>query len=126
MKKALLFFIGVIAWLFLVNLFVATGDEFGDILSTQEGSETTEDSSRKLSIRNTILNIGMKNQLVLIAAILIWAIWESYWTVKACWSAAKNNDFNWFVFMLLFSLLGIPEIYYLHFRKSKVNGVDPQ
>jgi hypothetical protein len=61
MKKALLFFIGVIAWLFLVNLFVATGDEFGDILSTQEGSETTEDSGRKLSIRNTILNIGMKN-----------------------------------------------------------------
>ena len=61
MKKALLFFIGVIAWLFLVNLFVATGDEFGGILSTQEGSETTEDSSRKLSIRNTILNIGMKN-----------------------------------------------------------------
>ena len=61
MKKALLFFIGVIAWLFLVNLFVATGDEFGDILSTQEGSETTEDSSRKLSIQNTILNIGMKN-----------------------------------------------------------------
>tara|TARA_B100001559_G_scaffold154722_1_gene129816 strand:+ start:782 stop:967 length:186 start_codon:yes stop_codon:yes gene_type:complete len=61
MKKALLFFIGVIAWLFLVNLFVATGDEFGDILSTQEGSKTTEDSSRKLSIRNTILNIGMKN-----------------------------------------------------------------
>ena len=61
MKKALLFFIGVIAWLFLLNLFVATGDEFGDILSTQEGSETTEDSSRKLSIRNTILNIGMKN-----------------------------------------------------------------
>ena len=61
MKKALLFFIGVIAWLFLVNLFVATGDEFGDILSSQEGSETTEDSSRKLSIRNTILNIGMKN-----------------------------------------------------------------
>ena len=61
MKKALLFFIGVIAWLFLVNLFVATGDEFGDILSTQEGSKTTEDSSRKLSIQNTILNIGMKN-----------------------------------------------------------------
>ena len=61
MKKALLFFIGVIAWLFLVNLFVATGDEFGDILSTQEDSETTEDSGRKLSIRNTILKIGMKN-----------------------------------------------------------------
>ena len=61
MKKALLFFIGVIAWLVLLNLFVATGDEFGDILSTQEGSETTEDSSRKLSIRNSILNIGMKN-----------------------------------------------------------------
>ena len=61
MKKALLFFIGVIAWLLLVNLFVATGDEFGDILSSQEGSETTEDSSRKLSIQNTILNIGMKN-----------------------------------------------------------------
>tara|TARA_B110000438_G_C15540108_1_gene532382 strand:+ start:431 stop:763 length:333 start_codon:yes stop_codon:yes gene_type:complete len=38
--------------------------------------------------------------------------------LKACWAAAKPDDFNWIVFMLLDSfLLELPEIYYLHYRK---------
>ena len=32
--------------------------------------------------------------------------------------AAKADEFGWFVFMLVFSLLGVPEIYYLHSRKK--------
>jgi hypothetical protein len=55
---------------------------------------------------------------MLILIILILIIWEAYWTVKACWKAAKSGDFNWFVFMLLFSLLGLPEIYYLHYKQN--------
>ena len=55
---------------------------------------------------------------MLIAAILILALWEAYWTVKACWKAAKADEFGWFIFLLLFSPLGVPEIYYLHLRKE--------
>jgi len=55
---------------------------------------------------------------VFLAVILILALWEAYWTVKACWKAAMADEFRWFIFMLLFSLLGIPEIYYLHIRKK--------
>ena len=40
---------------------------------------------------------------MLIAAILILALWEAYWTVKACWKAAKADEFGWFIFLLLFS-----------------------
>jgi len=55
---------------------------------------------------------------MLLLLILIWVAWEAYWTVKACWKAAKSDEFNWFLFMLLFNLLGLPEIYYLHYRKD--------
>ena len=41
-----------------------------------------------------------------------------YSLLKTCWKAAKSNDFNWIVFMLLDSfLLELPKIYYLHYRK---------
>ena len=46
-------------------------------------------------------------------------MWEIYWTAKACWKAAQAKEGYWFIFMLVFNLLGIPEIYYLHFRKDK-------
>ena len=58
MKKTLLFLVGVTAWLILVNLFVATGSDFQEILSTREDTKTNDD---KLSVRNAVLNIGMKN-----------------------------------------------------------------
>ena len=57
---------------------------------------------------------------MLVSLILILSAWEAYWTVKACWKAAKSDEFNWFLFMLLFSLLGLPEIYYLHYRKDDI------
>ena len=59
--------------------------------------------------------------MLLILLILILIGWEAYWTVRACWKAAKSGDFKWFVFMLLFNLLGLPEIYYLHYRKKNSN-----
>ena len=54
-----------------------------------------------------------------IASVIILSIWEIYWTAKACWKAAQVKEGYWFVSMLVFNLLGLPEIYYLHIRKDK-------
>ena len=58
MKKTLLFMFGVAAWLILVNLFVATGSNFQEFLSINENEKT---ANERLSVRNAVLNIGMKN-----------------------------------------------------------------
>mgnify|MGYP001437132590 CR=1 FL=1 len=52
--------------------------------------------------------------------ILALVVWEIYWTVRACWLAAKNNDKGWFIFMLVFNLLGIPEIIYINKISNRV------
>ena len=52
--------------------------------------------------------------------ILALIVWEIYWTVKACWLAARNNDKGWFIFMLVFNLLGIPEIIYINKIKKEL------
>ena len=56
MKKTLMFLFGVAAWLILVNLFVATGSDFQEFLSINEKT-----ANERLSVRNAVLNIGMKN-----------------------------------------------------------------
>ena len=61
MKKILLFLFGVAAWLILVNLFVATGSDFQKFLSINENTENKETIEERLSVRNAVLNIGMKN-----------------------------------------------------------------
>jgi len=60
-KKILLFLFGVAAWLILVNLFVATGSDFQKFLSINENTENKETIEERLSVRNAVLNIGMKN-----------------------------------------------------------------
>ena len=61
MKKTMLFLFGVAAWLILVNLFVATGSDFQEFLSINESTENEKTANEKLSVRNAVLNIGMKN-----------------------------------------------------------------
>ena len=61
MKKTLLFLFGIAAWLILVNLFVATGSDFQEFLSINENTENKETTEERLSVRNAVLNIGMKN-----------------------------------------------------------------
>ena len=56
--------------------------------------------------------------MILLIVILI--LWEIYWTVKACWLAAKNDDKGWFIFMIIFNLLGIPEIIYIYKHNAKI------
>tara|TARA_Y100001949_G_C15865022_1_gene276827 strand:+ start:214 stop:411 length:198 start_codon:yes stop_codon:yes gene_type:complete len=49
----------------------------------------------------------------MIPFLVILILWEIYWTVTACWLAAKRGDKGWFIFFLIFNLLGIPEIIYV-------------
>ena len=48
-----------------------------------------------------------------LALIIAIGIWEAFWTYKACWLAAELKEKPAFIFFLVFSLLGIPEIVYL-------------
>ena len=56
---------------------------------------------------------------MLVLAILLVTAWEIYWTYYACWMAYKLNDKRKFLFFLVFSLLGIPEIVYIR-NKQKI------
>ena len=98
MKKTLLSLFGLAAWLILVNLFVATGSDFQELLSINEDTENKKTTDERLSVRNAVLNIGMKNQSVLMAVILILPLWGAYSTARACWRTAKVDKFGWFVF----------------------------
>jgi len=49
----------------------------------------------------------------MIYLIIILTLWEIYWTYTACWLAAKRGDKAWFLFFIIFSLFGIPEILYV-------------
>jgi hypothetical protein len=61
---------------------------------------------------------------VLVVCLLIVVIWEVYWTFHACWLAAKLGDKKWFLFFLVFQLLGIPEIIYIQKNKKRLSDSD--
>lgn len=57
-------------------------------------------------------------------SMLIWLIplliWELVWKGIALWKAAKNNQFNWFITLLILNTVGIlPIIYIQFFQKNK-------
>ena len=59
---------------------------------------------------------------MLLVLIIVIVIWEAIWTYKACWLAAELKEKPAFIFFLVFSLLGIPEIVYLY-RKRRLPNV---
>jgi len=56
--------------------------------------------------------------------IILLVLWELYWTITACWLAAKRGDKGWFIFFLIFNLLGIPEIIYVRKYKNSLSPKD--
>jgi len=60
----------------------------------------------------------------MVLLIILLVIWEIYWTYKACWIAAKRGDKKWFLFFLIFNLLGIPEIIYVRSHRDELNIED--
>ena len=62
----------------------------------------------------------VNDMFVLLIVVLV--LWEAFWTYKACWLAAKQDQKPWFIVFLIFNLLGIPEIIYLIYNKNKSNN----
>ena len=56
----------------------------------------------------------------MITLIILLALWELFWTYQACWLAAQRNERKWFLFFLMFNLLGIPEIIYLQKKSGRL------
>ena len=46
-------------------------------------------------------------------------IWITFWKGWALWQAAKLNQRNWFIAMLVVNLFGLLEIFYLFFIAPK-------
>lgn len=46
-------------------------------------------------------------------------LWELVWKGFALWRAGRNNQPNWFVFLLILNTVGILPIIYLKFFQKK-------
>ena len=61
MSKAIIFFVGIIAWLALVNILLSLQDDLLDLESTAEQSSAPINSTETLSPRNSVLSIRIKD-----------------------------------------------------------------
>lgn len=65
---------------------------------------------------------GYENVMVQVPpeVLFVVIVWSLFWKGMALWHAAKNNQRNWFIIMLILSTIGIVEILYLFvFTKKK-------
>jgi predicted permease len=59
-----------------------------------------------------------------VAAVIILATWTLAWKGLALWRAAKNDNRNWFVALLVVNTLGVLEILYLFvFGKKNLKNI---
>lgn len=54
-----------------------------------------------------------------ITALVFLMIWELCWKGVALWKAARNNERNWFIAILLLNTVGILPILYIQFFQKK-------
>ena len=60
-NKAIIFLIGIIAWMVLVNVLVNLQDDFLELDLRADSSDIPIDSIEKLSPRNSVLSIRIKD-----------------------------------------------------------------
>ena len=60
MNKAIIFLIGIIAWMVLVNVLISLQDDFLELDLKADSSDIPIDSIEKLSPRNSVLSIRIK------------------------------------------------------------------
>ena len=61
MNKAIIFFVGIIAWMVLVNVLVSLQDDFLELDLRADSDDTPIDSVERLSPRNSVLSIRIKD-----------------------------------------------------------------
>ena len=52
--------------------------------------------------------------------LIILSIWEFYWKGRGLWTAAKKNNRNWFIAILIINSAGLLPLYYLYLYKKRV------
>jgi len=58
--------------------------------------------------------------ILLIAAIVLVAIWDGVWKLIALWKSARHNQLAWYICLAIFNTAGIlPIIYMLFFQKHE-------
>ena len=50
---------------------------------------------------------------MLYALIILIVVWDIYWKIQSLWCAAKRNEKQWFVVLIIFNTAGLLPIYYL-------------
>ena len=60
MKKIIIFLVGVVAWLVLVNVLISFGDELINSDAIVSSKENPDSSAERLTPRNSILSIRMR------------------------------------------------------------------
>ena len=64
--------------------------------------------------------LGIPLLALLIAAIVIVAIWDGVWKLIALWKSARHNQLAWFICLAIFNTVGIlPILYILLFQKKE-------
>jgi predicted permease len=67
------------------------------------------------------LDPNLKGPLLalIIAAIVVVAIWDGIWKLIALWKSARHNQLAWFICLAIFNTAGIlPILYILLFQKD--------
>lgn len=67
------------------------------------------------------LDPNLKGPLLalIIAAIVVVAIWDGVWKLIALWKSARHNQLAWFICLAIFNTAGIlPILYILLFQKD--------
>ena len=64
---------------------------------------------------------GLNNLVEYIVRIglFLYGLYKLYLTSKVCWAAAKRKEYNWFLFMVAVSFIGLSKIYYLYIRNHR-------
>ena len=71
--------------------------------------------------------LGIPLLALLIAAIVIVAIWDGVWKLIALWKSARHNQLAWFICLAIFNTAGIlPILYILCFQKNGVQEPVPK
>ena len=67
------------------------------------------------------LDPNLKGPLLalIIAAIVVVAIWDAIWKLIALWKSARHNQLAWFICLAIFNTAGVlPILYILLFQKD--------
>lgn len=61
--------------------------------------------------------------MILSLALLVWSL---YWKGMALWKAAKQDDRNWFIALLILNTIGILDILYIYVFSKKKEEASPE